>query len=137
MTLFLDAGVAINEPKYSFIVGALNDLDGEHQTELTLKTDKYGSLSISGGNDNLVVVVYFDVFERSFTLVDLQKHSDKTIFLVAGGQPSEFPSRQCVSKSVAKLQMRSFFFDRKIIGGIWEAENGDSFTAFELQKLSL
>ena len=101
----------VDSPTWQAIDAALNSLDGENVSELSLSGDtEFPWLSIAGGKDGYVTVQFASGIARLFTLRDA-KRSSGLITMVFAGQRVSLDRCECVTVATARQVARRFFTD--------------------------
>ena len=92
--------VETKNPTVEQAVAAIQALDGDRHTMVTIVSDANGTLTIGGGNDGLCVVDLSLPSDRYLTLQgDVQQQGE--VDLVTGGQLAPFSRRFVVELSTA------------------------------------
>jgi Immunity protein Imm1 len=99
-------GDLIENPSWNQVEKAIRELDGEHQTLVTLGVNEDTYMSIGGGENKYIVTVTFDNF-NFYILIDSTK-SEQIEKLVVGGQKGNYPATQCVDLLRCLLAARTF-----------------------------
>jgi Immunity protein Imm1 len=99
-------GDLIENPSWNQVEKAIRELDGEHQTLVTLGVNEDTYMSIGGGENKYIVTVTFDNF-NFYILIDSTK-SEQIEKLVVGGQKGNYPANQCVDLLRCLLAARTF-----------------------------
>lgn len=104
------------------IEAAINQLDGQRKTLLTLETEGETHMAIGGGgNGQYVVYVTFD--NESFHYVVEPANASQEQTLIVGGQAGDYPRKLCVDKAAA-IQAAKTFAERGTMDGsvCWEQD---------------
>lgn len=100
---------------------ALEQLDGETFTLLTIGGDGEQHMGIGGGKGRYVVYATFDN-EEFWNLLCAQPR-EGVIFLTAGGQEGDFPARQVVDLEQARAAAQTFLLHGQLDQGQrWEKQ---------------
>lgn len=88
------------------IESAINELDGQRKTLVTLEADRETHMAIGGGKDRFIVYLTFDNESFYYPVASLPFGQEET--LVVGGQEGIYPSRLCITKELALKVAKSF-----------------------------
>lgn len=99
-------------------INALESLDGQKHTLLSIDRSDGWQLCVGGGAENFVVTLS-SKDDDNFTLLNCSGNGDDFVELCAGGQFSDYPANIVVSKCEACSAIRDFF-DRNEMRLSWE-----------------
>lgn len=94
-------------------VESLHELDGHKRTEIILEKE-HASLIISGGNQGLYIVNYFDQEDNPFGLTRISNESGE-VKLVCGGQSAIFDIKDCFEIDFVINIIKDFFQEENIL----------------------
>jgi hypothetical protein len=85
---------------------AIRELDGHHQTLVTLETDDEAHMSIGGGLGKYVVYVTFDNEVFSYIIDPSKPDTDERLNI--GGQEGIYPTKLCVNLAMTLKAAKTF-----------------------------
>ena len=99
-----------NAPDWSAIRAAIERLDGERYTLVTLEHDEETQMCIGGGANGNYLGFINRPGPEVFNLISDRKEGDK-ITMVAGGQLGDYDLRSCVTRAEALAAAQRFALD--------------------------
>jgi len=103
------------------IAAAINQLNGQYKTLVTLETDGETHMAIGGGDGRYVVYLTFDN-DRFYYLVDPSK-SNLEETLIVGGQEGVYPSKLCIDIDTTLKAAKTFVeFGSMEKSTVWEQD---------------
>ena len=91
---------------WSPVEAAINQLDADRKTLVTLETDGATHMAIGGGNGKYWVYLTFDNEQFLYAINPSKPNMDVT--LTIGGQAGLYPAKWCVDKETALKAAKTF-----------------------------
>lgn len=85
---------------------AINQLDGNHRTLVTLEAEGEIHMAIGGGEGKYLVYLTFDNEQFHYVVEPSNPNGDES--LVVGGQEGIYPAKLCVDKDTAMKAAKTF-----------------------------
>lgn len=85
---------------------AIDQLDGNHRTLVTLETEGETHMAIGGGKGKYLVYLTFDNEQFHYAVEPSNPNGDES--LVVGGQEGVYPAKLCVNKDIAMKTAKTF-----------------------------
>lgn len=99
----------ITDPTFDVTLNAIDALNAETKTLLSLCAKDDGYLTVGGGNGNYIV--YVSTSDEQFWNLLSSKIDDDVRLINAGGQIGDFPARQVVDHDQVVQAARAYFDD--------------------------